>query len=178
MSYLEYINKLSELKQTIVGYGDALSALGNLFVLLGKLALATVVVVVVVVLAVSIALVVEWFIEKLMNGMSRLFKDSIRINSDVLFPFIAAVGVFWSFIILTSIGFIGAISNQSAEQSMTHSDSLIRLHNDLVNWNDSDFDELWGATVKYKLTKSDDDEYWEVVKVIKEVKSDRDKARE
>lgn len=175
MSYLEYINKLSELKQTIVGYGDALSALGNLFVLLGKLALATVVV---VVLAVSIALVVEWFIEKLMNGMSGLFKESIRINSDVLFPFIAAVGVFWSFIILTSIGFIGAISNQSAEQSMTHSDSLVQLHNDLVNWNDSDFDELWNATVKYKLTKSDNDEYWEVVKVIKEVKSDRDKLKE
>lgn len=52
------------------------------------------------------------------------------------------------------------------------------LHNDLVNWNDSDFDELWGATVKYKLTKSDDDEYWEVVKVIKEVKSDRDKLKD
>lgn len=175
MSYLEYINKLSELKQAIVGYGDALSALGNLFVLLGKFALATVVV---GVLAVSIALVVEWFIEKLMNGMSRLVKESIGINSDVLFPFITAVGVFGSFIILTSIGFIGAISNQSDEQSMTHSDSLVQLHNDLVNWNDSDFDELWGATVKYKLTKSDDDEYWEVVKVIKEVKSDRDKLKE
>ena len=175
MSYLEYIDKLSELKQTIVGYGDVLSALGNLFVLLGKLALATVVV---GVLAVSIALVVEWFIEKLMNGMSRSVKESIGINSDVLFPFITAVGVFGSFIILTSIGFIGAISNQSDEQSMTHSDSLVQLHNDLVNWNDSDFDELWGATVKYKLTKSDDDKYWEVVKVIKEVKSDRDKLKE
>lgn len=44
MSYLEYIDKLSELKQTIVGYGDVLGALGNLFVLLGKLALVTVVV--------------------------------------------------------------------------------------------------------------------------------------
>lgn len=175
MSYLEYINKLSELKQAIVGYGDALSALGNLFVLLGKFALATVVV---GVLAVSIALVVEWFIEKLMNGMSRLVKESIGINSDVLFPFITVVGVFGSFIILTSIGFIGAISNQSDEQSMTHSDSLVQLHNDLVNWNDSDFDELWNATVKYKLTTSDDDEYWEVVKVIKEVKSDRDKLKE
>lgn len=175
MSYLEYINKLSELKQTIVGYGDALSALGNLFVLLGKLALATVVV---VVLAVSIALVVEWFIEKLMNGMSGLFKESIGINSDVLFSFIAAVGVFGSFIILTSIGFIGATSNQSAEQSMTHSDSLVQLHNDLVNWNDSDFDKLWNATVKYRLTKDDDDKYYEVVKVIKEVKSDRDKLKE
>ena len=175
MSYLEYIDKLSELKQTIVGYGDALSALGNLFVLLGKLALATVVV---GVLAVSIALVVEWFIEKLMNGMSRLFNESIGINSDVLFPFIAAVSVVGSFIILTSIGFIGAISNQSDEQSMTHSDSLVQLHNDLVNWNDSDFDELWNATVKYKLTKNDDDKYHEVVKVIKEVKQDRDEVKE
>lgn len=175
MSYLEYIDKLSELKQTIVGYGDVLGALGNLFVLLGKLALVTVVV---GVLAVSIALVVEWFIEKLMNGMSRLFNESIGINSVVLFPFIAAVGVFGSFIILTSIGVIGAISNQSDEQSMTHSDSLVQLHNDLVNWNDSEFDELWNATVKYKLTKNDDDKYHEVVKVIKEVKQDRDKVEE
>lgn len=175
MSYLEYIDKLSELKQIIVGDGDVLGALGNLFVLLGKLALATVVV---GVLAVSIALVVEWFIEKLMNGMSRLSKESIGINSDVLYPFIAAVGVFGSFIILTSIGVIGAISNQSDEQSMTHSDSLVQLHNDLVNWNDSEFDELWNATVKYKLTKNDDDKYHEVVKVIKEVKQDRDKVEE
>ena len=175
MSYLEYINKLSELKQTIVGYGDALSALGNLFVLLGKLALATVVV---GVLAVSIALVVEWFIEKLMNGISGLLKESIGINSDVLFMFTAMVGILGSFAILNSVGFIGAIVNQGDEKSMTHSDSLVRLHNDLVNWNDSDFDELWGATVKYKLTKSDDDGYWEVVKVIKEVKSDRDKLKE
>ena len=56
MSYLEYINKLSELKQTIVGYGDALSALGNLFVLLGKFALTTIVV---VALATIIAVVVD-----------------------------------------------------------------------------------------------------------------------
>lgn len=175
MSYLEYINKLSELKQTIVGYGDVSSALGNLFVLLVKLALATIVV---GVLAVSIALVVEWFIEKLMNGMSRLFKESIGINSDVVCPFIAAVGVLGSFVILTSVGFIGTISNQSDEKSMTHSDSLVILHNDLVNWNDSDFDELWNATVKYQLTKNDDDKYHEVVKVIKEVKRDRDKVKE
>lgn len=175
MSYLEYVDKLSELKQIIVGDGDVLGTLGNLFVLLGKLALVTVVV---GVLAVSIALVVEWFIEKLMNGMSRLFNESIGINTVVLFPFIAAVGVFGSFIILTSIGFIGAISNQSDEQSMTHSDSLVQLHNDLVNWNDSDFDELWNATVKYKLTKNDDDKYHEVVKVIKEVRQDRDEVKE
>ena len=175
MSYLEYINKLSDLKQNIVGYGDAISALGNLFVLLGKFALTTIVV---AALATIIAVVVDWFIEKLMNGMSRLFKESIGINSDVLYPFIAAVGVFGSFIILTSIGFIGAISNQSDEQSMTHSDSLVQLHNDLVNWNDSDFDELWNATVKYKLTKNDDDKYHEVVKVIKEVKQDRDEVKE
>ena len=175
MSYLEYIDKLSELKQTIVGYGDALSALGNLFVLLGKLALVTVVV---GVLAMSIALVVEWFIEKLISGMSRLFESSIGINSDVLLTFMAMVGVFGSFIILTSIGVIGAISNQSDEQSMTHSDSLVQLHNDLVNWNDSEFDELWNTTVKYKLTKNDDDKYHEVVKVIKEVKQDRDKVEE
>lgn len=150
MSYLEYVDKLSELKQTIVGYGDVSSALGNLFVLLVKLALVTIVV---GVLAVSIALVVDWFIEKLMNGVSGLFKESIGINSDVLYPFTAAVGVLGSFVILTSVGFIGTIGNQSNEKSMTHSDSLVQLHNDLVNWNDSDFDELWNATVKYKLTK-------------------------
>lgn len=175
MSYLEYIDKLSELKQTIVGYGDALSALGNLFVLLGKFALTTIVV---VALATIIAVVVDWFIEKLMNGMSRLLKGSIGINSDVLLMFTVMVGILGSFAILNSVGFIGAISNQSDEKSMTHSDSLVQLHNDLVNWNDSDFNELWNATVKYKLSKSDDDEYWEVVKVIKEVKSDRDKLKE
>lgn len=175
MSYLEYINKLSELKQTIVGYGDVLSALGNLFVLLGKFALTTIVV---AALATIIAVVVGWFIEKLMNGMSRLLKESIGINSDVLLMFTVMVGVLGSFAILNSVGFIGAISNQSDEKSITHSDSLVLLHNDLVNWNDSDFDELWNATVKYRLTKDDDDKYYEVVKVIREVKQDRDKVRE
>ena len=175
MSYLEYINKLSELKQTIVGYGDSLSALGNLFVLLGKLALTTIVV---GALAMIIAVVVDWFIEKLMGGISRILKESIGVNSYVLFMFIAMVGTLGSFAILNSVGFTSAISNRGDEKSITHSDSLIQLHNDLVNWNDSDFNELWNSTVKYKLTKSDVDEYWEVVKVIKEVKSDRDKLKE
>ena len=134
MSYLEYIDKLSESKQTIVGYGDALSALGNLFVLLGKLALVTVVV---GVLAMSIALVAEWFIEKLISGMSRLFESSIGINSDVLLTFMAMVGILGSFAILNSIGFMGALSNETDEKPITHSDSLVLLHNDLVNWNDS-----------------------------------------
>ena len=172
---MEYIDKLSELKQTIVGYGDALSALGNLFVLLGKLALVTVVV---GVLAMSIALVAEWFIEKLISGMSRLFESSIGINSDVLLTFMAMVGILGSFAILNSIGFMGALSNETDEKPITHSDSLVLLHNDLVNWNDSDFDELWSATVKYKLTKNDDDKYHEVVKVIKEVKQNRDEVKE
>ena len=175
MSYLEYIDKLSELKQTIVGYGDALSALGNLFVLLGKLALVTVVV---GVLAMSIALVADWFIEKLISGMSRLFESSIGINSDVLLTFMAMVGILGSFAILNSIGFMSALSNETDEKPITHSDSLVLLHNDLVNWNDSDFDELWSASVKYQLTKSDGDNYHEVVKVIKEVKQNRDKVRE
>lgn len=78
--------------------------------------------------------------------------------------------------------FMGTRSGETTtkvETKMTsHEDSLVQLHNELVNWNDSDFDELWGATVKYKLTKSDDDEYHEVVKVIKEVKQDRDNVRE
>lgn len=175
MSYLEYIDKLSELKQTIVGYGDALSALGNLFVLLGKFALTTIVV---GALATIIAVVVDWFIERLMGGISRLLKESIGINSDVLFMFTAMVGILGSIAIFNGVGFISAISNQGDEKSITHSDSLVQLHNDLVNWNDSDFNELWNSTVKYKLTKSNDDEYWEVVKVIKEVKSDRDKLKE
>lgn len=175
MSYLEYIDKLSELKQTIVGYGDALSALGNLFVLLGKLALATIVV---VALATIIAVVVDWLVEKLMDWISGLLKESIGINSDVLLMFTVVVGILGSFAILNSVGFIGAISNQSDEKSITHSDSLVLLHNDLVNWNDADFDELWNATVKYRLTKDDDDKYYEVVKVIREVKQDRDKVRE
>ena len=175
MSYLEYVNKLSELKQTIVGYGDALSGLGNFFILLGKFALTTIVV---VALATIIAVVVDWLVEKLMDWISGLLKESIGINSDVLFMFTVMVGILGSFAIINSVGFIGAVSNRSDEISMTHSDSLVLLHNDLVNWNDSDFDELWGATVKYKLTKSDDDEYHEVVKVIREVKQDRDKVRE
>lgn len=175
MSYLEYINKLSELKQTIVGYGDALSALGNLFVLLGKFALTTIIV---AALATIIAVVIDWLIEKLMNCISRLLKESAGINADVLLMFGTVVGILGSFAVLNSIGFIGAVSNQSDEKSMTHGDSLVLLHNDLVNWNDSDFDELWNATVKYKLTKSDDDKYHEVVKVIREVKQDRDKLKE
>ena len=73
----------------------------------------------------------------------------------------------------------GGETNTKVETKITsHEDSLVQLHNDLVNWNDSDFDELWNATVKYKLTKNDDDEYHEVVKVIKEVKQDRDKVKE
>ena len=175
MSYLEYINKLSDLKQNIVGYGDALSALENLFILLVKFALTTIVV---TALATIIAVVVDWLLEKLMDWISGLCKMGFGIDSDVLFSFIALVGILGSFAFLNSIGFIGAPSTETTEKAVTHSDSLVRLHNDLVNWNDSDFDELWNATVKYKLTKSDDDEYWEVVKVIKEVKSDRDKARE
>lgn len=175
MSYSEYIDKLSELKQTIVGYGDTLGALGNLFVLLGKFALTTIVV---AALATIIAVVVGWLIEKSMNWISGLCKMGFGIDSDVLFPFIALVGILGSFAILTGVGVIGTIGNQSNEKSMTHSDSLVLLHNDLVNWNDSDFDELWNATVKYKLTKNDDDEYHEVVKVIKEVKQDRDKVKE
>lgn len=132
MSYLEYVNKLSELKQNIVGYGDALSALGNLFVLLGKFALTTIVV---VALATIIAVVADWFIEKLMDRISRLLDESIRINSDVLLMFTVMVGILGSFAILNSVGFIGAIVNQGDEKSMTHSDSLVLLHNDLVNWN-------------------------------------------
>ena len=175
MSYLVYINKLSELKQNIVGYGDALSALEDLFVLLVKFALTTIVV---TALATIIAVVVDWLLEKLMNWISGLCKNGFGIDSDVLFPFVALVGILGSFAISTSIGFISTPSNQTSDKSISHSDSLVLLHNDLVNWNDSDFDELWNATVKYKLTKSDDDEYSEVVKVIKEVKLDRDKLKE
>lgn len=175
MSYLEYINKLSELKQTIVGYGDALSALENLFILLVKFALTTIVV---TALATIIAVVVDWLLEKLMDWISGLCKMGFGIDSDVLFPFIALVGILGSFAILNGIGFIGVPSTETTEKTVTHSDSLVRLHNDLVNWNDSDFDELWNATVKYRLTKDDDDKYYEVVKVIKEVKQDRDKVNE
>ena len=121
MSYLEYINKLSELKQTIVGYGDSLSALGNLFVLLGKLALTTIVV---GALAMIIAVVVDWFIEKLMGGISRILKESIGVNSYVLFMFIAMVGTLGSFAILNSVGFISAISNQGDEKSITFVDTI------------------------------------------------------
>ena len=175
MSYLEYINKLSELKQTIVGYGDALSTLVKLFVLLGTLALMTIVF---AALATIIAVVVDWFVEKLMNVTSRLLKESIGINSDVLFMLTVMVGILGSLAILNSVDFMSTHSTETTKKPMTHSDSIVQLHNDLVNWNDSDFDELWNATVKYKLMKSDDEEYHEVVKVIKEAKRDRDKLKE
>ena len=175
MSYLEYIDKLSELKQNIVGYGDSLSALENLFVLFVKFALTTIVV---AALAMVIAVVVDWFLEKLMNWISGLCKNGFGIDSDVLVLFVALVGMIGSFAILTRIGFINTPSTENTEKPISHSDSLVLLHNDLVNWNDSDFDELWNATAKYKLTKSDYDEYSEVVKVIKEVKLDRDKLKE
>lgn len=50
---------------------------------------------------------------------------------------------------------------------MTHSHSLVLLHNDLVDWNEFNFNELWNTVVKYKLTDSDNNEYGEVPKVIK-----------
>ena len=175
MSYLEYINKLSELKQTIVPSMDTLSELMILFGIIVKFVLFTGAI---ILLAGIIALVVGWFFEELMEWISRRIKTSIMIDYDEVFPFVMVGGILVSLAILTSIGVIGAPSTETAEKPMSHSDSLVLLHNNLVNWRDSDFDELWNATVKYKLTSGDDKEYGEVVKVIKQVKASKDKIKE
>ena len=175
MSYLEYINKLSELKQTIVPSMDTLSELMILFGIIVKFVLFTGAI---ILLAGIIALVVGWFFEELMEWISRRIKMSIMIDYDEVFPFVMVGCILVSLAILSGIGFIGAPSTETTEKPMSHSDSLVQLHNNLVNWSDSDFDELWNATVKYKLTRDDDKEYGEVVKVIKQVKASKDKIKE
>lgn len=66
-----------------------------------------------------------------------------------------------------SIGNGIGTSTEVETKAIPHGHSLVLLHNDLVDWNESNFDELWNTVVKYKLTDSDNNEYGEVSKVIK-----------
>ena len=66
-----------------------------------------------------------------------------------------------------SIGNGIGTSTEVETKAMTHGHSLVLLHNDLMDWNESNFDELWNTVVEYKLTDSDNNEYGEVSKVIK-----------
>lgn len=176
MSYLEYINKLSELKQTIVG-GSSGDNIETIVWLVGFLFSLAVVGIVILILSTVVAVIMTSLLERLFTWIASLFGKDMVFDFDNFTPHCMLA------IALCCLAlFMGTLSGETTtkvETKMTsHEDSLVQLHNDLVNWNDSDFDELWGATVKYKLTKRDDDEYHEVVKVIKEVKQDRDKVRE
>lgn len=66
-----------------------------------------------------------------------------------------------------SIGNSIGTNTKVETKATTHGHSLVLLHNDLVDWNESNFDELWNTVVKYKLADSDNNEYGEVLKVIK-----------
>lgn len=176
MSYLEYINKLSELKQTIVG-GSSGDNIETIVWLIGFLFSLAVVGIVILILSTVVAVIMTSLLERLFTWIASLFGKDMVFDFDNFTPHcMLAISLYCLAL------FMGTRSGETTtkvETKMTsHEDSLVQLHNDLVNWNDSDFDELWNATVKYKLTKNDDDKYHEVVKVIKEVKQDRDKVEE
>lgn len=177
MSYLEYINKLSELKQTIVG-GSSIDNIETTVWFIGFLLAFAVGAVIILILLLVVVVIMTSLAERLFTWVASLFGKDMVFDFDKFIPrCMLATALCCSAIIIGTRS--GGETNTKVETKMTsHEDSLVQLHNDLVNWNDSDFDELWNATVKYKLTKSDDDEYHEVVKVIKEVKQDRDKVKE
>lgn len=177
MSYLEYVNKLSELKQTIVG-GSSSDNIETVVWLIGFLFSLAVVGIVILILTIVVAVTMTSLLERLFTWVASLFGKDRVFDFDNFTPHcMLAIALCCLAIFIGTRS--GGEMNTKVETKMTsHEDSLVQLHNDLVNWNDSDFDELWNATVKYKLTKNDDDEYHEVVKVIKEVKQDRDKVKE
>lgn len=177
MSYLEYINKLSELKQTIVG-GSSSDNIETVIWFMGFLLTLVVVGIVTLILITVLAVIMTSLLERLFTWIVSLFGKDRVFDFDNFTPHCMLVIALCC--LASSMGtHSGDKTNTKVETKMTsHEDSLVQLHNDLVDWNDSDFDELWSATVKYKLTKNDDDEYHEVVNVIKEVKQDRDKVKE
>lgn len=177
MSYLEYINKLSELKQTIVG-GSSIDNIETIVWFIGFLLTLVVVAVVALILITVVAVIMTSLLERLFTWVASLFGKDRVFDFDNFTPHCMLAIALCCLAIFIGIR-SGGETNTKVETKMTsHEDSLVLLHNDLVNWNDSDFDELWNATVKYQLTKNDDDKYHEVVKVIKEVKRDRDKVKE
>lgn len=179
MSYLDYINKLSELKQTIVGGGNGVDDIEAIVELMGVLVVLVVKAAGILLLAVVIAVIVTSLLEQLFTWVSSLFGEDMVFDFDGLIPHCMFV------VVLCGLAIFGVTRGSSDEANtqvemkpMSHSDSLVQLHNDLVNWNDSDFDDLWNATEKYKLTNSDDKKYGEVVKVIKQAKASKDKIKE
>lgn len=176
MSYLEYINKLSELKQTIVG-GSSSDNIETVVWLIGFLFSLAVVGIVILILSTVVAVIMTSLLERLFTWVASLFGKDMVFDFDNFTPHcMLAIALCCLAIFIGTRS--GGETNTKVETKMTsHEDSLVQLHNDLVNWDDSDFDELWNATVKYKLTKNDE-EYHEVVKVIKEVKQDRDGIKE
>lgn len=177
MSYLEYINKLSELKQTIVG-GSSSDNIETVVWLIGFLFSLAVVGIVTLILITVLAVIMTSLLERLFTWVSSLFGKDKVFDFDNFTPHCMLAIALCVLAIFMGTRSGGETSTKVETKMASHEDSLVQLHNDLVNWNDSDFDELWNATVKYKLTKSDDDEYHEVVKVIEEVKRDRDKVKE
>ena len=177
MSYLEYINKLSELKQTIVG-GSSSDNIETVVWLIGFLFSLVVVGIVILILSTLVAVIMMSLLERLFTWVASLFGKDRVFDFDNFTPhFMLAIALCCLAIFIGTRS--GGETNTKVETKMTsHEDSLVQLHNDLVNWNDSDLDELCNATLKYMLNKNDDDKYYEVVKVIKEVKSDRDKLKE
>jgi hypothetical protein len=177
VSYLEYIDKLSELKQTIVG-GSSSDNIETVVWLIGFLFSLAVVGIVILILSTVVAVIMTSLLERLFTWVASLFGKDKVFDFDNFTPHCMLAIALCCLAIFIGTRSGGETTTKVETKMTSHEDSLVQLHNDLVNWNDSDFDELWNATVKYKLTKSDDDEYHEVVKVIKEVKQDRDKVKE
>lgn len=177
MSYLEYINKLSELKQTIVG-GSSSDNIETIVWLIGFLFSLAVVGTVILILSTVLAVIMTSLLERLFTWLASLFDKDRVFDFDNFTPHCMLAIALCCLAIFMGTRSGGETNTKVETKMISHEDSLVQLHNDLVNWNDFDFDELWNATVKYKLTKNDDDEYHEVVKVIKEVKQDRDKVEE
>lgn len=177
MSYLEYINKLSELKQTIVG-GSTSDNIETTVWFIGFLFTLAVVAGITLILFTVVVVIMTSLLERLFTWVASLFGKDMVFDFDNFTPHCMLAIALCCLAIFIGTRSGGETNTKVETKMMSHEDSLVQLYNDLVSWNDSDFDELWKATVKYKLTKSDDDEYHEVVKVIKEVKQDRDKVKE
>lgn len=178
MSYLDYINKLSELKQTIVDSGSGIDDIEAVVRLMGFFAVLTMKAVAILLLVTVISVTITSLLERLFTWVASLFGRDMVFDLDNLTSYFMLGIVLCGIAIFVDTGNGGDINTKVETKPMSHSDSLVQLHNDLVNWNDYDFEELWNATVKYKLTKDDDKEYGEVVKVIKQAKSSKDKTKE
>lgn len=178
MSYLDYINKLSELKQTIVDGGGGIDDIEVVVRLIGFIVVLAMKAIVILLLVTMMAVTMTSLLERLFTWVASLFGKDMAFDLENLTPHFMLGIVLCGLAIFVGAGNGGGTNTKVEAKPMSYGDSLVQLHNDLVNWNDSDFDELWNATVKYKLTKDDDRKYGEVVKVIKQAKSSKDKSKE